>query len=56
MKLSDLNFDLPKNLIAKYPTEERDGSRLMVINRAKKKISRFINRKQSTKPERYRYN
>ena len=38
MKLSDLNFDLPKNLIAKYPTEERDGSRLMVINRAKKKI------------------
>ena len=38
MKLSDLNFDLPRNLIAKYPAEKRDESRLMVVHRQQKKI------------------
>ena len=32
-KLSQFNFDLPEKLIAKYPTEERDQSRLMVVHR-----------------------
>ena len=34
MKLSQFNFDLPKDLIAQYPVENRDESRLMVVNRA----------------------
>lgn len=33
MKLSEFSFDLPEELIAKYPQENRDESRLMVINR-----------------------
>jgi S-adenosylmethionine:tRNA ribosyltransferase-isomerase len=33
MKLSEFSFDLPENLIAKYPSENRDESRLMVIHR-----------------------
>ena len=33
MKLSEFSFDLPDELIAKYPTENRDDSRLMVLNR-----------------------
>jgi S-adenosylmethionine:tRNA ribosyltransferase-isomerase len=38
MKLSQFNFDLPEELIAKYPSENRDDSRLMVIDRATGKI------------------
>ncbi|MBO6575438.1 MAG: tRNA preQ1(34) S-adenosylmethionine ribosyltransferase-isomerase QueA [Rhodothermales bacterium] len=38
MKLSDFDFDFPRQLIAKYPVEPRDSSRLMVINRAEEKI------------------
>lgn len=33
MKLSNFNFNLPEELLAKYPTEERDESRLMVVHR-----------------------
>ena len=33
MKLSQFNFDLPKELLAEYPPEHRDESRLMVLNR-----------------------
>ena len=33
MKLSDFKFDLPKKLISLYPTQNRDESRLMVVNR-----------------------
>ncbi|MFT4736749.1 MAG: S-adenosylmethionine:tRNA ribosyltransferase-isomerase [Cyclobacteriaceae bacterium] len=33
MKLSAFKFDLPESRIAKYPTENRDESRLMVIHR-----------------------
>ena len=34
MKLSQFKFNLPNSLLAERPTEERDGSRLMVVNRA----------------------
>lgn len=33
MKLSDFNYDLPRDLIAQHPLEPRDHSRLMVIDR-----------------------
>ena len=33
MKLSHFNFNLPTELLAEYPAENRDESRLMVINR-----------------------
>ena len=33
MKLSQFNFDLPEELIAEYPSENRDDSRMMVIHR-----------------------
>jgi S-adenosylmethionine:tRNA ribosyltransferase-isomerase len=33
MKLSDFKFDVPKKLISLYPTDNRDESRLMVLNR-----------------------
>ena len=35
MKLSHFNFDLPPHLVAEYPAENRDESKLMVIDRAK---------------------
>ncbi len=38
MKLSHFNFNLPKELLAEYPAENRDESRLMVIHRDTKKI------------------
>lgn len=34
MKLSQYKFTLPPELIAKYPSENRDESRLMIINRS----------------------
>jgi S-adenosylmethionine:tRNA ribosyltransferase-isomerase len=33
MKLSHFHFDLPPELLAEYPAENRDESRLMVLNR-----------------------
>jgi S-adenosylmethionine:tRNA ribosyltransferase-isomerase len=38
MKLSHFRFDLPQELIAKYPAENRDDARLMVLDRKKQKI------------------
>jgi S-adenosylmethionine:tRNA ribosyltransferase-isomerase len=38
MKLSDFRYPLPRNLIAKYPANPRDNSRLMVLNRADESI------------------
>lgn len=42
MKLSAFRFELPKELIAKYPTENRDDSRLMVLDRKKKTIEHKV--------------
>ncbi len=38
MKLSQFKFDLPKELVAEHPAENRDESRLMVLNRADQTI------------------
>ena len=38
MKLSHFNFELPDELLAEYPSENRDESRLMVLNREKQTI------------------
>lgn len=38
MKLSQFNFDLPEELIAKYPSENRDECRLMVVHRETGKV------------------
>ncbi|HEA28515.1 MAG TPA: tRNA preQ1(34) S-adenosylmethionine ribosyltransferase-isomerase QueA [Leeuwenhoekiella sp.] len=38
MKLSQFNFDLPKELLAEYPSEQRDEARLMVLNRKEQTI------------------
>lgn len=42
MKLSQFRFDLPQNLIAKYPSEHRDESRLMVVNAAEGTIEHKV--------------
>lgn len=42
MKLSQYKFDLPADLIAKFPTPNRDESRLMVLNRKEKTIEHKI--------------
>ncbi|MBL0191754.1 MAG: tRNA preQ1(34) S-adenosylmethionine ribosyltransferase-isomerase QueA [Saprospiraceae bacterium] len=41
-KLSKFNFELPKKQIAKYPTANRDESRLMVVHRDTGKIEHKI--------------
>ncbi len=38
MKLSEFDFDLPEELVANYPSENRDDARLMVIHRDTGKI------------------
>lgn len=38
MRLSDFDYELPEELIAKFPIEKRDHSRLMVINRKDESI------------------
>ncbi|RMD94402.1 MAG: tRNA preQ1(34) S-adenosylmethionine ribosyltransferase-isomerase QueA [Calditrichaeota bacterium] len=38
MKLSDFKYNLPEKLIAQYPSEKRDKSRLMVLDRETQKI------------------
>ena len=39
MKLSDFRYPLPRNLIARYPANPRDTSRLMVVSRADESIT-----------------
>ncbi len=41
-KLTHFDFDLPKELIAKYPMENRDESRLMVVHRDTGKIEHKV--------------
>lgn len=38
MKLSHFNFELPDELLAEYPSENRDEARLMVLNRKEQTI------------------
>jgi len=38
MKLSNFNFELPEELLAEYPSTNRDEARLMVLNRKEKTI------------------
>jgi len=42
MKLSEFKFDLPQELIAKYPSENRDESRLMVVHKDSGKIEHKV--------------
>ncbi len=39
MDINDFDYDLPEELIAQAPSEQRDGCRLMVLNREKGTIS-----------------
>lgn len=41
-KLSQFNYNLPEELIAEYPTERRDESRLMVVHRDSGKIEHKV--------------
>ena len=38
MKLSNFNYELPKDLLAEYPSDQRDESKLMVLDRINQKI------------------
>ena len=42
MKLSQFKFNLPENLIAQHPTEERDACRMMVVHRKTGEIEHRI--------------
>ena len=42
MRVSEFDYNLPPELIAQYPSEARDQSRLMVVNRKTGKISHTI--------------
>jgi S-adenosylmethionine:tRNA ribosyltransferase-isomerase len=43
MKTSDFNYDLPEDLIAKYPLNDRTDSRLLVFNDKEIKHEKFSN-------------
>ena len=42
MKLSQYGYEFAPEMLAKHPTENRDDSRLMVINRAKGTVDHRI--------------
>lgn len=42
MKLSDFDYNLPEELIAQHPADERDSSRLLVLDRKSGKIEHTI--------------
>jgi S-adenosylmethionine:tRNA ribosyltransferase-isomerase len=42
MKLSQYKYNLPEDLIAKYPAEKRDESKLMVVDRSTGKVEHRI--------------
>ena len=48
MKLSDFDFALPPELIAQEPLEERDGSRMLVVDRA---AGRWVDRQFRDLPD-----
>ena len=41
-KLSNFNFELPKNRIAQFPSEQRELSKLMVVHRDTGKIEHKV--------------
>jgi S-adenosylmethionine:tRNA ribosyltransferase-isomerase len=43
MKISDFNYDLPEDLIAKYPPKDRTDSRLLVFDNYQIKHEKFSN-------------
>ncbi len=45
MKLNDFNYELPDELIAQHPVENRDDSRMIIINRNRNEVreTRFLN-------------
>ena len=42
LKLSEFDFEIPQELIAKYPVEHRDESKLLVINRKERTIEHKV--------------
>ncbi len=42
MKVSDFNYELPKELIAQHPYDKRDEARLMVLDKINKKIDNKV--------------
>ena len=38
MKISEYDFKLPQGFIAQYPSEKRDHSKLMILNRESESI------------------
>jgi S-adenosylmethionine:tRNA ribosyltransferase-isomerase len=42
MKLSQFRYNLPQELIALYPSENRDGSRVLIVNRKSGEIQHKI--------------
>ena len=44
MKVSDFNFNLPEHLIAQTPLEERETSKLMVVDGFNLKDDHFYKR------------
>lgn len=52
LKLTDFDYSLPPECIAKYPAEPRDSSKLLVINRATKEMAdcTFANISQFLQP------
>ena len=39
MKLSDFKYELPENLIAQYPSDNRGDSRMMILDRTNHSIT-----------------
>ncbi len=52
MLVKDFTYDLPQNLIARHPSAQRDGSRLMLLNRSSGSIAEdtFSNLKAYLQP------
>ena len=42
MKVEDFDYELPEELIAKYPVQPRHKARLMVLNRKEESINHDI--------------
>ncbi|MEJ7699675.1 MAG: S-adenosylmethionine:tRNA ribosyltransferase-isomerase [Pyrinomonadaceae bacterium] len=40
MRISEFDYELPKELIAQTPPEKRESSRMLIVNRAKEIRSR----------------